>query len=47
MKPHGSVRVVKKWRGMCTDPVLRCFDNPERLNSGDLVVGVVPGSRAG
>jgi hypothetical protein len=25
-----------------TDPVLRCFDNPEGLNCGDLLVGIIP-----
>jgi hypothetical protein len=28
--------------GMCTDPVLRCFDNPKGLSYGDLLVGIVP-----
>jgi hypothetical protein len=27
---------------MHTDPVLWCFDNPEGLSYGDLLVGVVP-----
>jgi hypothetical protein len=27
-----SVRVVRRVCGMCTDPVLRCFDNPKGLN---------------
>jgi hypothetical protein len=42
MKPHGSVWVVRMWCGIHTDPVLRCFDNPEWLSYGDLLVGVVP-----
>jgi hypothetical protein len=42
MKPHGSVRVVRKWCDVRTDPILGCFDNPEVLNYGDLLVGVVP-----
>jgi hypothetical protein len=42
MKPHGSVRVIKMWCGVRTDPVLRCFDNPEGLDYRDLLVGVVP-----
>jgi hypothetical protein len=42
MKPHGSIWVVKKWCGVRTNPDLRCFDNPEGLNFGDFVVGVVP-----
>jgi hypothetical protein len=41
MRPHGSVRVVKKWCSKRTDPVLRCFDNPDGLNYGDLLVHVV------
>jgi hypothetical protein len=27
---------------MHTDPILRCFDNPEGLNCEDLLVGIVP-----
>jgi hypothetical protein len=42
MKPHGSIQVIRKWCDVCTDPVLRCFDNSEALNYGDLLVGVVP-----
>jgi hypothetical protein len=42
MKPHGSVQVVRMWCDICTDPVLRCFDNPGRLSYGNLLVGVVP-----
>jgi hypothetical protein len=42
MKPHDSVWVVRMWCGMCTDPIHRCFDNPEELNYGDLLVGIVP-----
>jgi hypothetical protein len=42
MKPHGFIWVVKKWCGVRTNPDLRCFDNPEGLNFGDFVVGVVP-----
>jgi hypothetical protein len=42
MRPHGSIWVVRKWCGMRTDPILRCFDNPEGLNCGDLLVGIVP-----
>jgi hypothetical protein len=36
MKPHGFIRVVKKWHSMHVDPVLRCLDDPEGLNSGYL-----------
>jgi hypothetical protein len=39
---HSSIRVVRKCCGVRTNPVLRCFDNPEGLNYGDLLVGVVP-----
>jgi hypothetical protein len=42
VKPHGSIRVVRRWRGICTDPVLRCFDNLEGLSYGNLLVGMVP-----
>jgi hypothetical protein len=42
MKPHGSIEVVRKWCSKRTDPVLRCFDNPDGLNCGDLLVGIVP-----
>jgi hypothetical protein len=42
MKSHGSVRVVRMWCKICTDPVLRCFINPEGLRYGDLLVSVVP-----
>jgi hypothetical protein len=42
MKSHGLIRVVRTWCGECTNPVLRCFVNPEELSYGDLLVGVVP-----
>jgi hypothetical protein len=42
MKPRGSVRVVRMWHDICIDPVLRCFDNPEGLSYGNLLVSVVP-----
>jgi hypothetical protein len=35
-------RLSEKWYGVSTDPVLRCFDNPEWLNYRDLLVGVLP-----
>jgi hypothetical protein len=41
MKPHSSVRVVRLGSGECTNPVLRCFINPQVMNYGDLLVGVV------
>jgi hypothetical protein len=41
MKPCGSVRVVRMWCGICTDPILKCFDNSEGLSYGNLVVGVI------
>jgi hypothetical protein len=41
MKPHGSVRVVRMWGRIRTNPVLRCFDNLEGLNYGNVLVGVV------
>jgi hypothetical protein len=30
------------WCGIRTDPVLKCFVNPEGLSYGDLLVSVVP-----
>jgi hypothetical protein len=41
MKPHGSIRVFRKWCRMSIDPILRYFDNPEGLNYENLLVGVV------
>jgi hypothetical protein len=41
MKHHDFIRVVRMWCDMCTDIVLKCFDNPEWLNYGDLLVGAV------
>jgi hypothetical protein len=43
MKSHGSVRVVRMWCGIHTDPIIRCFVDPEGLNYGDLLISVVPG----
>jgi hypothetical protein len=42
MKLHNSIWVVRMWCDIHTDPVLRCFDNPEGLSYEDLLVGVVP-----
>jgi hypothetical protein len=42
MKSHGSVQVVRMWCVIHTDPALRCFVNPERLNYRDVLVHVVP-----
>jgi hypothetical protein len=42
MKLHGSICVVKMWCGIRTNPVLRCFDNPEGLSCENLLVDVVP-----
>jgi hypothetical protein len=41
MKPHGSVWIVRMWCNERTNPILRCFINPEGLNCGDLLLGVV------
>jgi hypothetical protein len=41
MKPHGSIRVVRKWCDMRTDRILKCFDNPEGLNCRYTLVGIV------
>jgi hypothetical protein len=42
MKSHNSVWVARMWCRSLTDPVLRCFMDPEELNYGDMLVGVVP-----
>jgi hypothetical protein len=42
MKSHGSVRVVRMWCKIHTDPVLSCFINPEGPSYSDLLVSVVP-----
>jgi hypothetical protein len=42
MKSHGSVRVVRMWCVICTDPIVGCFDNLEGLNCGNLLVGEAP-----
>jgi hypothetical protein len=42
MNSLSSIRVVRMWCTICTDPVLRCFVDPEGLNYGDLLVGAVP-----
>jgi hypothetical protein len=42
MKLLSFVRVVIMWCSVCTDPILRCFDNREGLNCGYFLVGVVP-----
>jgi hypothetical protein len=43
MKPHGSIRVVRMWHGICSDPVLRSFDYPEGLSYGNMLAsGMVP-----
>jgi hypothetical protein len=42
MKPHSSIRVVRMWCDEHTNPIVRCFINPEVLSSGDLLVGVIP-----
>jgi hypothetical protein len=41
MKPHGSIRVVRKWCRMRTDTILKCFDNLEGLDCGYSQVGIV------
>jgi hypothetical protein len=42
MKSHDFIWVVRMWCKIHTNPVLKCFVNLERLNCGDLLVGVVP-----
>jgi hypothetical protein len=41
MKPHISIWVVKLQCSECTDPILRCFINPEGLSYRDFLVGMV------
>jgi hypothetical protein len=41
MKSHGSIQVVRMWCRIRTDPILRCFVDPEGPNYGDLLVGMV------
>jgi hypothetical protein len=41
MKSHGSVRVVRIWCRIHTDPIVRCFVNMEGLSCRDWLVGVV------
>jgi hypothetical protein len=36
MKLHGSIWVVRRWRGLRVDPIQRCFDDLEGLNNGYL-----------
>jgi hypothetical protein len=40
MKPHSSIRVVRRWHNMRIDPILRCLDDPEGLNNEYLPSGL-------
>jgi hypothetical protein len=40
-KSHSSVRVVRMWCEIYTNPILRCFVNPEGLSYEDLLDGMV------
>jgi hypothetical protein len=42
MKSHCSVRVVRMWCRIRTNPVHRCFMDPEGLNYGNLLVIIIP-----
>jgi hypothetical protein len=42
MKSHSSFWVIRMWCGICTNPILRCFVDPEGPNYRDFLVGVVP-----
>jgi hypothetical protein len=42
MKPQGSIRVVRKWRGMRADLSLGVLDDPEGLNNGYMHSGNGP-----
>jgi hypothetical protein len=35
-------RMSELWCGIRTNPILRCFANPKRLNYEDLLEGMVP-----
>jgi hypothetical protein len=41
MKPHGSIRVVRLGCDKRTNPILKCYINPEGLNYRDFLVGMV------
>jgi hypothetical protein len=40
--PHGSIQVVRKWRGMRADRVHRWLDILEGLNNGHMPSGRGP-----
>jgi hypothetical protein len=42
MKPHGPISIVRKWRVLSVDPVLRRLDDSEGLNNGYLRSGCSP-----
>jgi hypothetical protein len=42
MKPHDSVRVVRRWCDVCTDPVCGCLNKPEGLDNMYLPSGCGP-----
>jgi hypothetical protein len=42
MKSRGSVWVIRMWCRISINPVIRCYVDPEGLNYGNLVVGVLP-----
>jgi hypothetical protein len=42
MKPHGSIWVVRMWCKICSDLILKCFNNQEGLNYKNLLVSMVP-----
>jgi hypothetical protein len=41
VKPCSFVWVVRRWHDICTEPILKCFDNLEGLSCGNLLVVVV------
>jgi hypothetical protein len=47
MKPYGSIRVVRRWRGLRTNPVRGCFDDLLGLNNGLQVCELANGLRLG
>jgi hypothetical protein len=42
MKPHDSIHIVRRWRDMHVDSILRCLDDSEGLNNGYLPSGHGP-----
>jgi uncharacterized protein involved in tolerance to divalent cations len=41
MKSHGSIWVVSMWCSICTNPILRCFNKPDRMSCRNLLFDMV------